>query len=471
MILSSWRRIRGWFHDRLGLPAVKSFLLHHKIPAENVGGRGWMYVFGTTILTAFLAQVVTGVALATRYVPSTAHAYDSLQSINQEVWLGWLVRGMHYYGASAMVLFVGLHMARVYLTASYKYPREMNWITGVVLLVFTMAMAYTGQLLRWDSDGVWTVFVGMKFIERVPFIGGELAEFLLGGDHVSGATLTRFFALHVILLPLLIFAVVGLHLFLVIHNGISEPPRTGAPVDPRTYRAAYERLKEKGGQYWPDSAWREVLVGVGLLVVIVGLAATFGPRGPGLPPDPTLLQTNPHPDWFVVWYFAILYFKPRGLETVVMVYAPLAVLIGLILLPLVAGKGERTPRRRPWAVGIVLATALALVYLTWIGLRAPWTPPLELRPLSEPRIERLEEQAAEGARVVVARACLYCHVVLDQGARYGPNLTDVALRLTPEALTDRIVNGFGDMPAYRGVLGDRELAALLAFFRALAEAP
>jgi ubiquinol-cytochrome c reductase cytochrome b subunit len=465
--LTLFPRTRRWLRDRLGLDALQAFFLDHKVPAAVVGRQGWMYVLGVSILAVLGMQVVTGVALATKYVPSTAHAYDSLHVINTEVSLGWLVRGMHYYGASAMVTLVALHMARVYLMGAYKFPREMGWISGVVLAFLTMGMAYTGQLLRWDNDGIWSVLVGMKFIERVPFVGRWLAEFLLAGDHLGGATLTRFFALHVLIFPLLIFASVGLHLFLVIHNGISEPPVAGRPVDPRTYRAYYARLKAQGGRYWPDSAWREVLAGVLVIAFVIALAAVFGPKGPGQPPDPTLLQTNPHPDWFLVWYFAILYFKPRGLETLVMVYAPLAALVGLIVFPIIARKGERSPLRRPWASAIVLGSFIGLFYLIWIGLQAPWTPPLTLQPLEGPIIERLSGEPAEGARLVVERGCLYCHKVLNQGTGYGPDLTGVAARLSPEVISSRIVAGFGDMPAYRDVLDERELSALLAFFREL----
>lgn len=457
-------RIVGWIRDRMGLDPLRSYFLHHKVPRENLGNKGWMHALGTTTLAMFLLQLVTGVGLVTKYVPSPAHAYDSLVELNTEVWLGWLVRAMHYYGASAMVIFVGLHMARVYLTASYKFPREMNWISGVFLALFTMGMAYTGQLLRWDSDGYWTVFVGMTFIKRVPFIGDELAELFLAGNHLGGATLTRFFALHVFILPALILLFVSLHMYLLIHQGISEVPKAGQPVEPKTYRKRYAELKKRGGRYWPDSAWREVLVGVSAVAVVIALAIIYGPKGPGAPPDPTLLHTNPHPDWFLVWYFALLYLKPRGLESFIMVYLPLLALAALILFPILSYRGERHISKRPWALPVVLGVVLGFIYLTWLGLQAPWTPPVTLEPLRAPEIERLSDKAQRGAVLYVERGCGYCHRMLGQGGDYGPDLTAIGARLPAELISQRIIVGYGDMPSYQHALTDDELSALVAFF-------
>jgi ubiquinol-cytochrome c reductase cytochrome b subunit len=450
-------------------PLVR-FLQEHKVPPELATRKGWSYVFGFATLTAFLVQVVTGIALATTYVPDPAHVHDSLRFITYEAPLGGFLRGMHYAGASAMVALIFIHMGRVYLTASYKYPRQLSWITGVVLLFLTLLMAVTGQLLRWDENGVWTVAVAAKFASRVPLMGEGLAWFIQAGPTVGGATLSRFFALHTMAVPLTIAAFVGYHLFLLIRNGVSEWPDASRPVERRTYDAWYSQLKrEQGVRYFPDVNWRELVFATLVLGIILGLALVVGARPLGAPPEPSDLSAQPMPDWFVRWYYALLYFKPRGLESFVMVYAPLLLLVGLILLPILFGTGHRSLRRRPWAVGVVAFVVISFFILTLKGQRSPWTPAYDTQPLQAEQLGVSAGPVYEGAQLFHERGCQYCHQVLGRGGQYGPDLTRVARRLAPGDITVRIVQGYGDMPAYRDVLDGAELERLLSFLRALPE--
>ena len=457
-----------WLRDRLGLGPLIEFTRTYKVPAKLHGRIGWMYVLGMGIIAAFTVQVVSGVALATMYVPSAGLAYDSVRYITEEVPFGGLLRGLHFFGASAMVVLVLAHMAQVFLVAAYKYPREMNWISGVFLLLLTILMAATGQMLRWDSDGMWTVVVATKFAARVPLVGEPLAQFVLGGPTVGGSTLTRFYAAHVFLLPGLIIALVGLHMYLVMHHGISEPPEAGRPVDARTYKRYYAKLKEQGVRYLPDVAYKEFVTGAAVVVAVFLLAIIFGPKASGPAPDPTMAFADPRPDWYLRWYYAFLYVKPRGLESAVMVYLPIATIIGLLLLPILFREGVRTPLERPHAIAAVAVVAIVLATLTAIGLRAPWSPAYDTQPLGPAELGVKSGPIVEGAQVFFDRGCQYCHVVLGRGGLFGPDLTEVAARISPQETAVRIVQGFRrDMPAYRDILSQEELDALLAFLQAL----
>src|SRR5487761_603766 len=351
-----------WLDDRTGLAKVIEPLTRHPVPAETASVRkGWWYLFGVATLVSFIVQVVTGTGLALRYVPSPAHAYDSLVFITQGALLGRVLRGIHYFGASAMIIFVGIHMARVFLTGSYKFPREVNWLSGLALLALTVIMGFTGQTLRWDQNGLWSLFVGAEQAGRVPVVGTWLARFLLGGPTINGETLTRIFAFHVLFVPAMIFAVMGFHLYLVLHNGISEPPKSGRPVDPKTYRSWYKDLVTKTGvPYFPDAAWHEIVAGVGLIAVLLALGIIFGPPQVGQPPDPTLIQAQPRPDWYFLWLYALLAMMRPEFERWAIVLGPPIIAIVLILLPFLGNRGERSPLRRPWSIGIVVAVAVSV---------------------------------------------------------------------------------------------------------------
>lgn len=463
------QRVGRWFRERLGLDVIEQAIGEHKVPSECTDGKkGWLYVFGNATLVVFVLQMLSGVALATLYIPSAEVAHESLVHINTAATFGWFLRAFHYFGASAMVTLVFLHVIRVFLTGSYKYPREATWMFGVLLLALTLAMAFTGQLLRWDENGLYGAVVAAKFVARVPLVGGYLADFVLAGETVSGATLTRFFALHVFVLPALIVFSVAFHLFLVVHHGISEPPKAGRRVDPSRYRAWYDELKNKGVTYWPNVVWREALFGLMVFAVIVTLALVLGPKGPGEPPDPAHIAMDPKPDWYLLWYYALLWIKPRGLEAFVMIYAPILVLLFLFFLPVFANAGERSPARRPWAIAAVLIAVIAFVSLTVVGMRAPWFPE-ETEALTPEDLGTTDAQVLSGAVVFNERGCQLCHAVLDNGGNYGPALTRVTHRLSSEEVSLRIMNGIGDMPAYRETISRQELHEILAFLHHLSD--
>jgi ubiquinol-cytochrome c reductase cytochrome b subunit len=449
-----------WIDERTGIAGLMEPLLHHPVPARA----RWLYVFGSATLVAFLVQVVTGVALATLYVPSTGEAYQSLQFITDQATLGRVVRGMHYWGASAMVVLVGIHLLRVFLFGSYKYPREVNWMTGVALLGLTLGMAFTGQLLRWDQNAVWSVVVGAEQAGKVPVIGRWLAEFLLGGSTLGGSTLSRFFAVHVLVLPILIAGGVAVHLALVLRNGISEPPRVGEPVDPASYRDQYRNLvRREGVPFWPDTAWRDLVFGLVVVAAVLVLALVFGPAALDNLPDPTLIDAHPRPDWYFWWYFAVLAYLPPALENLVIVLAPVLGLILLLALPVIAGRGERHPLRRPWALGLVLVGGTVLAALTVAGKKENWSPRFDAAPLTASEIGAASGPVFEGGRLFNQKGCLYCHSIEGHGGHRGPDLTLVGNRLTAEQMMLRIANGAPNMPSFAGILTARELQELVEF--------
>ena len=258
-----WRTL----DDRMGISDVVGPIARHLVPP----GTNWWYVFGSATLCAFVIQVVTGIALATVYIPATASAYQSLDFITHQAAFGRLLRGMHYFGASAMVLFAGIHMIRVFLMGSYKFPREMNWLTGLLLLALTIFMGFTGQLLRWNQDAVWAVVVGAEQAARVPFVGPLFAHGLLGGDTVGGSTLSRFYAFHVFFIPAIIFAAIqGTHLFQGHSARNLGAPQDGTPSRSGDVPGVVPRHAQPGGstvlarrdlagcrlQHWPGDLHR-----------------------------------------------------------------------------------------------------------------------------------------------------------------------------------------------------------------------
>jgi ubiquinol-cytochrome c reductase cytochrome b subunit len=456
------KQLWQWIDDRTGITELINPMLEHPVPADAK----WMYVFGSATLFCFILQVITGVALAFLYQPSSESAYESLKYITYQVPMGSILRGLHSWGASAMILLVGIHMIRVYIMGAYKYPREMSWITGLVLLLLTVLMGFTGQLLRWDSNGVWSAIVGAEQAGRVPVLGKAIAHILLGGETVGGATLSRFFAIHVFLVPAIIFGLVGLHLYLVIRNGISEPPKAGQPVEPKKYREWYQKmLKQKGVPFWPNAAWRDMAFGIFVIVCILLLAVFSGPPEIGDPPNPANINANPRPDWYFLWLFSLFALMPRQIESVAIALAPVIVGVILILVPIIFYKGERSPMRRPWTIGIVVIIVTTVITFWYIGAKSPWSPSFETKELPATVIGSVSDDAKIGGELFYKKACIYCHSISGKGGQRGPDLTEVGDRLTEENLTIKIVNGGGNMPAFGGTLSSKELNELVKFLK------
>lgn len=458
-------RARGawaWLDHRLGISDTIQPLLTHPVPRVN-----WWYVLGSATLIAFVMQVITGVALAFSYVPAPIAAYESLDWITNRALFGNVVRGIHYWGSSAMVVLAVAHMAHVFLVGAFKYPREMGWLTGVVLLGMTLAMAFTGQLLRWNQDAYWAVALLSSMASRLPLVGDLLVDVIIAGRTIGQATLTRFYATHVFVIPAVMFVLVGVHVYLVVRHGVSELPKPGRKVDPATYDREYQELLHREGiPFWPDFAWKDVAFALAAGSVVLLLSVALGAPELGVPADPTLIEAHPKPDWYFLWLFALLAYAPPPIESLVIVGLPLLLGVALMLVPFVAPYGERAPERRPWAIGIVAFLAVALGVLIYEGARSPWAPELDAQ--VPPAVAgELPEPARRGAVLFDQKGCLACHAVGGAGGQRGPDLSDAGARLTPEQLTWRILYGGNNMPAYGTNLAPDEVEALVAFLGSL----
>jgi len=214
-----WKKAYAWLDERLDFDGLYKGLLDRPEPEGN-----WWNTLGSASLFLFVMQGLTGIFLTIYYTPSPDHAYDSIQYIMNDVAFGWLIRGIHHWGASLMVLVVFIHMVRVFVTASFKYPRELTWLVGIGLLLFTVGMGFTGYLLPWHQQAYWATTVGTRIAGSVPFIGDFILKALRGGPDLSALTLQRFFSAHIWILPGLLAALIGVHLFLIIKHGESHFP-------------------------------------------------------------------------------------------------------------------------------------------------------------------------------------------------------------------------------------------------------
>src|SRR6202045_3807572 len=461
-------RIGQWFDFRLQLAAPVREMAEHPVPRNTAS---WWYVFGSAALVVFVLQLVTGILLALIYVPSASEAWNSLQALNHDVTLGWFIRALHGWGSNFMVAIVLIHMVQVFLFGAYKFPRELTWIVGVFLLLMTLGMAFRGQVLRFDQDAYWGRGIGASIASRVPIAGPIIVKLMLGGPIIAGATLSRFFALHVFVIPGMLIGFVCLHLLMVLKLGINEWPMPGRLVKKATYTAEYHELTKKdGAPFVPYAVWKDLFFAAFILLAVAACALYFGPFGPTGRPDPTIIQTAPKPDYFFLWLYAVLSFLPPSMETPALLIGPVVAIAGLVFLPFLSGEGEKSWRRRPIAVLTVLLIAVTLGTLTHLAGFTPWSPHMNAwsgDPVPEQFLHGRSALERQGALVFQGKQCRNCHSLGESGGQRGPGLDNVAVRLTQDQLIRQVIQGGGNMPAYGKNLSPAETTALVAFLATL----
>ena len=460
--------VYGWVERRVQLEGFVKESALHPVPKSTAS---WWYVFGSAALSLLILQILTGIMLALVYTPSASEAWQSLNFLNNHLVLGWFLRAMHGWGSNFMVAVVVVHMAQVFMFGAYKFPRELTWLLGVGLLFLTLGMAFTGQVLRYDQDAYWGLGIGASIASRVPVIGPYAVHALLGGPIIGGATLTRFFALHVFVIPAGLLAFAGLHVWMVLKLGINEWPMPGRIVRRSTYVHEYNELAHKDGiAFVPGAVWKDLFFTAGIFGAVALCAVLFGPFGPGIQPDPTIIQTAPKPDYFFLWIYSVLAYLPDSMETPVLLIGPIVAIAVLVALPFVAGEGEKHWSRRPVAVLTLITMAISIAILNHLGTYEPWSPKMtawsgDALPIA--KIHNAMPLERAGAVVFQGKQCRNCHMVGGEGGQRGPALDNVATRLTYDQLVRQVLQGGGNMPAYGKNLSPAQTTAVVAFLETM----
>jgi ubiquinol-cytochrome c reductase cytochrome b subunit len=405
--------ISDWLDERTGYRA----LMKHALEEPVQGGASMAYVFGSVLLFILILQLTTGVLLAFYYAPSATDAWASVAHIQDTVTLGWLVRGLHHHGASAMVLVAGMHLLQTAIWGAYKRPRELNWIVGVLLFGLIMAFALTGYLLPWDQTGYWATKVATGIAGSSPMIGEQLKQGLQAGNEYGNLTLTRFFALHVFVLPAITIGLVVIHLALFRKHGVT----------PHWWKSKAQLARDVQ-PFWPDQLFKDF---VGMTVAFVGLVAWTVHTG-GAPLDPPADPSSgfdARPEWYFRPLFQALKYFGGSMERVVALGAPVVIGGFLLALPFADRSPERAPQRRGIVMALLAMGGLCVVGLTFLSYRQDAADPTlaerqresEARALHARVLAQVNGVPAAGgpavfttsafyrARVIWKQSCAKCH--------------------------------------------------------------
>jgi ubiquinol-cytochrome c reductase cytochrome b subunit len=437
------RRIGAWIDERLGIYALGRAFLDRKIP----GNIGWWHTLGSALLVLIVVQVATGIALTLSYVPSPDHAYESVLYIDQTPF-GALVRSVHHWSAGALVLLVGLHILRVFFWGAYKYPRELAWVGGALLFFVILGFGFTGYLLPWDQKAYWATVVGTNIAGSAPIIGGAVMELVRGGQQLGAVTLTRFYGIHVWVLPATLGLLVAFHLFGVIRQGIAASPRRKSMVERQpdeSRRAAYEREyaaeKEAGKPFW-KALWKDAVVA---LAVVVGVTIVAFAAGAQLEPraNPNGVYA-PRPEWYFLDLFQLLWYFGGTYEPLIIFTLFTIAMAVFLLVPFLDRGRARHPRQRP------LATSLAgLVVFVILGLTAIAVFGTPSGVAKVPPRDGMVTTQLSGLEVFNTQGCAACHTIDGVGGTGGPDLSRAGFRWDEASIRSQIVTPKdSSMPSY-----------------------
>jgi quinol-cytochrome oxidoreductase complex cytochrome b subunit len=409
---------------------------------------GWWYTLGSLCLFLFITQVITGILLAGNYVPTLQDAYNSVEHIQNEMTLGWLIRGVHHWGSHLMVLTVFIHLLRVFFHGGYKRPNQYIWVTGVLLLFLTALMALTGYILPWSDRSYWAATILAKVFEFLPLIGGWLAN-MVGGIQVGALTLTRYGSFHMILLPMAILAVIATHVVLIqLHGEKGPPPKEGIDVGTQPF--------------FPHQLSKDAIASFVMMVALFLLARYIGvPADPAAAPLATI-NSVPKPEWFILFGYEILKMFEGKSIIIALTALPIVGIAVLLFLPFYDKNQERAYTKRPLAIATGVGAVILILYLTVI---AEVSSPLPGKFFAPDRPLQVKELA--GLALFEKNVCYCCHSMEGVGMKNAPDLWKTASKRDAEYLRnllkdpDKTLGKKGLMVKYH--LDDADREALVSY--------
>ncbi len=415
---------------------------------------GWRHTFGSALLFLLTAQFLTGGVLLAFYAPTPDHAWESLKHLADHNTMGSLVRSLHVWGATFLIVVVTLHILRVVFAGAYKRPRELNWVIGLASFLVILGFSFTGYLLPWDQKGYWATQVGTGMVATGPVLGPFAATFLQGGEELGAYTLSRFFAIHVFFLPALLVGMVALHLYLLRKHGIT-PDSAGPPG------------KKTSFPFYPEQMLRDSITAL-LVFLLLLTAAMLFPAGLESPADPSDTSYEPRPEWYFLAHYELLRAVqgPPVLGTVIL---PTLIILALFALPFLDRSTSRNWRERKLVVLSVTALFVTMYAAAGYSRMYHSAETIEVSEEALPLPQGGDPDQMKNARgAFVRNECIRCHRLGSEGGLQGPDLSQTGWKFSRQHLRQQILdpqanNPESTMPSFEGKISDADLEALIEY--------